>query len=274
MTFVLVFNNGDQAWGWGAADEGYVFVERFGPDTFDPVWEIHVNGGNDYLWLGLNDGLLVGVALAMYGGTGNDTFCGFNGDDTIDGGEGNDWYFDSSGSDTYLVNSSGDTITENYFSTDGKGIDLVIASIDYALPPNMESLRLAGQANLGGSGNIYANTITGNSGDNILDGLQGGDTLIGGKGDDVYVIDSSFDQVIELSGEGLDIIETGVSYTLSAFVEQGFLASAGRNQSLTGNALGNLLVGNSGTNTLSGLDGKDELQGEGGQRHAGGRHRD
>ncbi len=70
--------------------------------------------------------------------------------------------------------------------------------------------------------------------------------------------------VIEKSGQGSDIVETGVSYTLSQYVEQGFLNSAGRNQNLTGNTLGNLLVGNSGKNQLSGLNGADELRGEGG----------
>ena len=239
MTYILSLNNSDQAWGWLQDQDhtGVAFYTVYAPDIFDSKWEIHLNGGNDYLWLGLDDGLFQAISLGLYGGSGNDTLCGFNGDDTIDGGTGDDRMFDSRGSDTYYVDSVGDVITENYFSTDGTGTDIVIASLDYALPPNMEGLVLSGGSDLNGWGNIYSNTLTGNSGNNILDGLQGSDTLIGGAGDDVYVIDSTYDQVIELANQGIDIVETGVSFTLSAFVEQGFLNSAGRNQSLTGNTV-------------------------------------
>ncbi|MFD2580434.1 hypothetical protein ACFSTD_21330 [Novosphingobium colocasiae] len=50
---------------------------------------------------------------------------------------------------------------------------------------------------LKGIGNALANTITGNALNNRIDGMAGVDTLIGGQGDDVYVVDSAADRVIE-----------------------------------------------------------------------------
>jgi Ca2+-binding RTX toxin-like protein len=184
------------------------------------------------------------------------------GDDILDGGTGDDRYQDTFGNDIYYIDNPNDFILP---TTNEQGyVDTVRSTIDYALPDNMENLELLGSSDLIGYGNRNWNYLVGNSGNNILDGKEGGDTLEGGLGDDVYVVDSTLDVVVERSGEGTDIVESGVSYTLSDFVEQCFLNSPGRNQSLTGNTLGNLLVGNSGQNTLSGLDGKDELRGEGG----------
>ena len=268
MTYVLTLNNSVQTTDF--PDSWEYWRDNYVPTEYDPVWEIHFNGGNDvflpYFWFSSNgwNAAWGTISLNIFGGIGNDTLLGDIGNDTINGDIGDDVIFDSAGSDLYFLESLGDEIREFWVNLTEPGNDTVAASVDYVLPSFIEALVLTGVADLNGSGNIYRNTITGNSGDNILDGLQGGDTLIGGHGDDVYVIDSTFDQVIELANQGIDIIETGVSFTLSAFVEQGFLNSAGRNQSLTGNVLGNLLVGNGGMNTLSGLDGKDELRGEGG----------
>ena len=242
-------------------------------------WQIELNDGDDS-WCWLTCKILDPIRdmwvnftprLVVNGGNGDDTIGGGSSDDTVSGGAGSDVYLESFGNDLYYVSDADDSIIVSdsnihdwYGGAVAGGNDTVSSSVDFVLPSFIEHLILSGAADLNGHGNETSNTITGNSGSNILDGGLGVDTLFGGLGDDVYVIDSTADQVVEKFGEGLDIIETGVSYTLSAFVEQGFLASAGRNQSLTGNTLGNLLVGNSGMNTLSGLAGKDELRGEGG----------
>ena len=84
--------------------------------------------------------------------------------------------------------------------------------------------------------------------------------MAGGKGDDVYLVDSSGDLVIENAGEGSDLVRSGVSYTLSANVENlELIWSSWVNG--TGNALANKITGNSGNNVLSGLDGNDILDG-------------
>ncbi|TPQ49118.1 hypothetical protein C2U72_20210, partial [Prosthecomicrobium hirschii] len=89
------------------------------------------------------------------------------------------------------------------------------------------------------------------------------DSMAGGDGDDHYVVDATGDVVTELAGEGIDSVESTVSYTLSANVEtlslEGTAAING-----TGNELDNTLTGNSGANVLTGLDGHDQLYGEDG----------
>ena len=264
---------------------GFALVQfsQYAPDKIltdmADYWQINLNGGNDsWSWLTckvLDTTRDIWISftprLVVNGGNGSDTIGGGSSDDTVSGGAGSDVYLESFGNDLYYFSDLGDeiivsdsTIHDWYGGAVAGGNDTISSAIDLVLPSFIENLILSGVSDLNGHGNETANTIKGNIGNNILDGGLGLDTLIGGAGDDVYVIDSIGDRVIELASEGIDIIESGVSFTLSAFVEQGFLNSAGRNQSLTGNILGNLLVGNSGMNTLSGLDGKDELRGEGG----------
>ncbi len=176
--------------------------------------------------------------------------------DTLDGGAGNDTLVGGAGNDTYLVNSSGDVITE----ASGQGTDLVIASASYTIGANVENLTLTGDGAISGTGNTLNNLIAGNGAANTLDGGTGSDTLTGGAGDDIYVVDNAGDQVIEVSGGGNDLVQSSISYTLAANVENLTLTgSAGIIG--TGNALNNVIVGNSAANTLVGGAGMDTLQG-------------
>jgi Ca2+-binding RTX toxin-like protein len=86
--------------------------------------------------------------------------------------------------------------------------------------------------------------------------------LIGGTGDDTYVVQSATDQVIEQAGEGNDTVRSSVGYTLGADVEN--LTLTGAAATGTGNALANLIIGNGGANTLSGGLGNDRLLGAAG----------
>jgi serralysin len=128
---------------------------------------------------------------------------------------------------------------------------------------------LTGTSNLDGTGNELANTITGNSGDNHLYGLGGNDILKGGAGDDVmaggagndvYYVDSAGDSVTENAGEGIDTVDSSLSFTLGANVERLTLTGAANIEG-TGNELANILTGNSGDNHLYGLAGDDRLSG-------------
>nr|WP_236547683.1 calcium-binding protein [Sphingomonas sp. AX6] len=75
--------------------------------------------------------------------------------------------------------------------------------------------------------------------------------MIGGGGDDTYVVDNAGDQVSESGGSGTDLVQTSVNFTLGAGVEN--LTGTGMgNIVLAGNDLANIINGNAGNNTLDG----------------------
>jgi YD repeat-containing protein len=151
----------------------------------------------------------------LYGGAGNDIILGGLGNDYIDGGAGADYMEGGKGDDIYVVNSVNDVILDQQ---DG-GYDAVIAGASYSLNAGVEELRLIEGGAYNGTGNSLNNRIVGNSQDNILDGVTGADTMIGGLGDDTYYVDDAGDQVIELESEGTDTVNSRISYTLGAGVE-------------------------------------------------------
>jgi Ca2+-binding RTX toxin-like protein len=100
----------------------------------------------------------------------------------------------------------------------------------------------------------------------MLDGGAGlsGDTLIGGKGDDTYLIHSLNDTVIENPGEGNDTIvyvtsSTGSSsLSLASYANVENLTVTGAGTAvLTGNSGDNILTGNASANIFKGGDGND-----------------
>ena len=119
------------------------------------------------------------------------------------------------GDDTYIVNSVNDVILE----LQNEGYDTVIASNNYILNTGIEELRLTEGGAYNGTGNSLANKIIGNSQDNILDGVTGADTMIGGLGNDTYYVDNVGDVVTELAGEGTDTVDSSISYALGSNVE-------------------------------------------------------
>jgi trimeric autotransporter adhesin len=181
---------------------------------------------------------------------------GNGGANVLDGGAGNDTMTGGAGNDTYVVDSSGDVVTE---AASG-GTDLVLAGLSWTLGNEIENLTLTGTGNLGGIGNALANTLRGNAGNNALNGAAGNDTMIGGAGDDSYTVDSASDLITELANEGTDLVNSGVTYTLAANVENLTLTGTTAING-TGNAMANLLTGNSAVNTLTGGDGNDTLDG-------------
>ncbi|HWS28043.1 MAG TPA: calcium-binding protein, partial [Xanthomonadales bacterium] len=193
----------------------------------------------------------------LEGGAGNDTLNGSAGSDTLDGGTGFDRMIGLGGDDTYEVDSLADVIVE----ASRGGTDTVIVSVDgYTMAAEVERLQMAGTQSLGATGNALNNTMTGNAGANRLDGGAGSDTLTGGAGDDVYRVGATGDAVVELAGEGIDRVESSISYTLGAHVENLTLTGTGKINA-TGNTLDNALAGNSAINKLLGGAGNDTLAG-------------
>jgi|CXWL01.1.fsa_nt_gi Ca2+-binding RTX toxin-like protein len=203
-----------------------------------------------------------------------DTLTGDANPNILDGGAGADNLKGGLGDDSYVVDSTGDVVTEKF----NEGIDNVSSSVNYTLLANVENLTLTGVLTINGTGNGLANNITGNSainnlnggggsdtlsggdGNDILNGGAGADTLVGGLGDDSYAVDNANDVIIENLSEGIDKVNSSVTHTLFANVENltlmGALAING-----TGNELANFIIGNTAANQLDGGSGNDTLDG-------------
>jgi Ca2+-binding RTX toxin-like protein len=147
------------------------------------------------------------AAIGGTGNSGNNVITGNTGDNALDGGAGADTMIGGKGNDTYTVDDAKDVVTE----AGGAGTDTVLTSLGgYALPMNVENLMLTGSGNIGGSGNTLANLLTGNDGDNVLDGLTGNDTLSGGSGGvDTLNGGLGTDTYLYAAKDGVDIVNTG-----------------------------------------------------------------
>ncbi|MCU7264582.1 calcium-binding protein, partial [Pseudomonas koreensis] len=216
----------------------------------------------------LEDANLLGNAdLTLTGNSLDNVLTGNAGNNTLLGGLGADTMIGGAGNDIYGVENVNDVVVE----LEGEGRDLIRTKVSYTLSANVEDGTMLDSADLTLTGNSLDNVLTGNAGNNTLLGGQGADTMIGGAGDDIYGVENVNDVVVELQGEGHDLIRTKVSYTLSANVEDGILLDS-THINLTGNALDNVLTGNAGNNILDGGTGNDTLFGaEGDDTLVGGR---
>jgi len=206
----------------------------------------------------------------LYGSGGNDILKGGAGNDLLDGGAGADRMTGGSGNDIYVVDNISDTAVEDAAG----GIDLVRASVAYALGKNVENLVLTGSADIAGTGNELDNLIMGNPGDNVLNGKTGVDSMDGGEGSDVYLIAVAADhgaaEIADSGSAGSDEVRFSatVAGTLKLFagdtgIERAVIGTGTTpNAITTGSVALNLdaselanaisLTGNSGANILTG----------------------
>jgi Ca2+-binding RTX toxin-like protein len=264
-----------------------------------------LSSGNDTLYGWAGDDSLIGGAGndVLVGAEGDDSLVGGVGNDSLLGGEGDDWLVGDTGIDTliggngddvYMVDTS-DVVTE---LVNGGEDSLIGTKTSLALTPAIENLFYTGTTGASLVGNALNNTIGGGIGADSIstgdghDSLYGGnsagidyslvalggdlptvvsdqatDTLIGGLGNDHYLVDDALDVVVESVGAGDDVLESYIDNSLNqaqyANVENLVLL---RNTAFQpwfgeGNAGANVIVGSSDENYLAGGAGNDTLVG-------------
>jgi Ca2+-binding RTX toxin-like protein len=105
---------------------------------------------------------------------------------------------------------------------------------------------------------------TGTSGNDVLKGTSGADILTGLAGNDTYTVNSTGDKVVELANEGIDKVESTISYMMAGNIENlQLMGDATINGA--GNDLDNTIIGNDVSNSIEGNVGNDTLNGWGGK---------
>jgi Ca2+-binding RTX toxin-like protein len=180
------------------------------------------------------------------------------------------------------VDSAGDKINDLGAATDVDTV-LVLQTINYTLPANVENAAINASGNANLTGNTLNNGLTGNADRNILDGglgndkLDGGagaDSLLGGVGNDAMIGGAGNDTM--RGGEGVDLADfaaAGVDISIDLatgrakgdgtdllFDIENILAGEG-DDTLTGSAGANDLDGGAGIDALNGGAGNDTLAG-------------
>jgi hypothetical protein len=234
--------------------------------------------------------LLLGNALndTLRGGLGDDTLVGYTGSDLLIGGDGSDSLQGGDGGDLYLIELIKDHPFAEVLDLGTSGIDelrladtktgtLTVFAGDVGLERVVIGTGTAATAVSTGTIAININaavapnalTIVGNAGrnhlvgtafDDVLNGGGGADDLQGGGGNDNYLVDNAADAITELAGQGIDRVQSSVSFRLAANVEDLELTGTSAING-TGNDLVNQILGNSARNVLDGGAAADLLQG-------------
>ena len=222
--------------------------------TISDTWQTTgANGSTFTMPAGVENLTLTGSTnINGVGNAGNNEIRGNSGNNRLSGGGGYDRLIGGLGNDTYVWSktSSFDStpqITEHANEgTDTVEFASTATSDSYSLfDNNLENLILTGTGNYSGYGNDLNNVISGNSGNNYLDGRGGIDTVSyadapGPAGVTVSLTDFGG----SASGWGTD--------SLNGF------------ENIIGSSFNDTLSGDSASNTITGKGGKDTITGNGG----------
>ncbi|MCY4339259.1 MAG: calcium-binding protein [Gammaproteobacteria bacterium] len=217
----------------------------------------------------------------LHGDKGNDRIFGGKGDDMLHGGDGNDHLWGNSGTDIYDGGKGNDTI---YASKDDTNIDggegndtLSYARLEDTPGPITLSGGISGIENIIGSQDD--DTITGDAGKNVIEGGEGGDTMISGgttaDGKDTLSYASSDAGVRVTLRDTADTGNNGNWINASRGHASGDRVTAGgrdaqrffdikgstHDDDLTGDNRGNNLMGGDGDDELTGMAGADIIEG-------------
>jgi len=236
----------------------------------------------------------------LYGQDGDDALIGNNGNDILDGGTNStsgDTLTGGNGNDTYFVNSTLDKVVENLNvvvanvagsvtgTIDTLNVAMTVSTDIYSMQATSSGIEIAKITGLGNQGidaslvtssisligNASQNTLTGGSGSDTIDGGGGIDKLSGGGGIDTYIVDSTSDLVIGVTGGGasldtvkVNITAAGSTYAVPATVENATIISAAAINLTSSSSTGGTLTGNAAANSITGSGAVDTIIGGGG----------
>jgi Ca2+-binding RTX toxin-like protein len=177
-----------------------------------------------------------GYADILTGNWKNNVLKGLAGADILAGANGND---------TYVIENMGDTVKETNASL--TQIDTVQTWVSHTLGANVENLQLLGAGNLSGIGNGLANVLYANSGNNVLNGGAGIDTVSYQYGATKSVaVNLAVTTAQATGGSGSDSLAGFENLVGSAYAD-----------TLAGNGAANRLIGGAGADILKGWNGDD-----------------
>jgi len=205
----------------------------------------------------------------LVGNSGADTLSGGGGADILVGGAGADILIGGAGNDTYDVDHSGDSVRESVTrGVDAGGTDMVQSSLSATtLGAFIENGRILASGTASMTGNSLANYLYAGTGNNVINGGSGADTVSYSFG-----VNGSTGVTVSLSNRGSQATGGSGRDTLIGIEH---LHGSNQADQLTGNALGNGLYGLGGNDVLSGGGGADTLVGGAGRdRLSGGQGND
>ena len=192
----------------------------------------------------------------LIGGLGDDVLRGMGGDDILEGGLDNDIMDGGSGEDTATYENATGAATVDLSVTTSQ----FVGNDGYDTLTNIENL----------IGSAFADMLTGDSGDNVIEGGASGDTLDGGAndagGDTLSYAGSSAGVTVNIDNNTVsggdaagDTISNFENVIGSAFKDNIYLNSG--NNTADGGAGDDVIFGNGGVDTLRGGDNNDVLLG-------------
>lgn len=216
----------------------------------------------------------------LIGGAGSDTLDGGTGTDTLQGGDGADVYIFGRGYGSDRLTDVGDSAVDVVRFLPGvlpEDVEVIRTSTDLVLrirgtqdqltigiyfadygDYRVEEFRFS-DGTIWDADDISKRINVATSGNDRL-GAPGTDAMVGGLGDDTYIVDAWGDSVLELAGQGIDSVQASLSHELAANVENLTLVGYDSIDG-AGNELANTINGNGMDNVLDGRAGNDSLVG-------------
>ncbi len=218
--------------------------------------------------LGANVENLLLTGVSAINGTGNalkNVITGNAYANLLDGGMGADLLTGGDGSDSYYVDDVGDRVIETNANAQVGGTDTVYSALSsYTLGANLENLAISSSGSANAIGNGLDNVLYAGTGDNVLDGRDGNDTVSYAFASAGVTVALNTSAQQATGGSGLDTLKFTENLTGSRFDDAltgnkgaNILRGGDGNDALSGGAGNDVLIGGSGTDTLTGGTGAD-----------------